>query len=79
MFCRRATSRILFVVAPVCTITPFRSVVVCEQSVPSFTEYAVLGNDVLIADEAVALVYHDLLLGLGVKISKQKSPISRSS
>lgn len=44
---------------------------------PLFTNYAVLGDDVIIADEAVAKVYKDTLSELGVSISPQKSLISR--
>nr|P92567.1 RecName: Full=Uncharacterized mitochondrial protein AtMg01410; AltName: Full=ORF204 [Arabidopsis thaliana]CAA69788.1 unnamed protein product [Arabidopsis thaliana] len=40
-----------------------------------FTSYAVLGDDVVIADQEVAKVYESALGGLGVKISYQKSLI----
>ena len=42
-----------------------------------FTKYAVLGDDVLIADKNVALVYASVLDNLGVSISKSKSLISK--
>ena len=49
-----------------------------EQVYPGvkFTRYAVLGDDVVIADEAVAKVYASLLKDLGVMKSYQKSRIS---
>jgi hypothetical protein len=40
-----------------------------------FTKYAVLGDDVVIADEEVARVYEESLYDLGVTISYQKSLI----
>lgn len=40
-----------------------------------FTSYAVLGDDVVIADQEVAKVYESALGGLGVTISSQKSLI----
>lgn len=43
-----------------------------------FTSYAVLGDDVVIADQEVAKVYESALGGLGVTISYQKSWISHS-
>ena len=43
-----------------------------------FTSYAVLGDDVVIADQEVAKVYESALGGLGVKISYQKSLIPHS-
>jgi hypothetical protein len=42
-----------------------------------FTEYLVLGDDVVIGDEAVALKYLDIMQALGVKISPTKSYESR--
>lgn len=41
-----------------------------------FKDYAVLGDDVLIADAAVGPVYADLIKKLGVKISLPKSIVS---
>ncbi|GJY72988.1 RNA-dependent RNA polymerase, mitoviral [Tanacetum coccineum] len=46
--------------------------------VPVFTNYAVLGDDVVIADENVATRYKESLDLLQVVISKEKSLISRS-
>lgn len=43
-----------------------------------FTSYAVLGSDVVIADQEVAKVYESALGRLGVTISYQKSLISHS-
>lgn len=43
-----------------------------------FTRYAILGDDIVIADEKVASKYEDCLGRLGVSISYQKSLISRS-
>lgn len=43
-----------------------------------FTQYAVLGDDVVIADEKVAKVYESVLDRLGVTISYQKSLISHT-
>lgn len=40
-----------------------------------FTSYAVLGDDVVIADQEVAKVYESALGGLGITISYQKSLI----
>lgn len=42
----------------------------------TFTRYAVLGDDVVIADKSVAFSYQHLLTLLGVSISKDKSIIS---
>ena len=49
-----------------------------EQVLPGtkFSDYAVLGDDVVIAHEAVAKVYEQALGNLGVTISYQKSLIS---
>lgn len=49
-----------------------------EQIYPGrvFRDYAVLGDDVVIADERVAQVYADALSKLGVTISHAKSLIS---
>lgn len=44
-----------------------------------FTSYAVLGDDVVIADQEVAKVYESALGRLGVTISYQKSLISHSA
>jgi hypothetical protein len=51
-----------------------------EQFYPGerFIKYAVLGDDVVIADERVAQEYAQALGGLGVMISYQKSLISHS-
>lgn len=43
-----------------------------------FMDYAVLGDDVLIADKAVALLYSQMVVDLGVSISLSKSLISSS-
>lgn len=43
-----------------------------------FMQYALLGDDVVIADEVVALKYRDIMEGLKVKISDVKSLISSS-
>lgn len=53
----------------------------CEEQVyPDryFDRYAVLGDDVLIADQKVAQEYEKALQNLGVQISHQKSLISES-
>lgn len=50
---------------------------VCRTGV-IFTQYAVLGDDVVIADERVAGLYETGLKRLGVMISYQKSLISRT-
>ena len=42
-----------------------------------FTRYALLGDDIVIADKAVALTYQELLKVLGASISLSKSLISR--
>lgn len=51
-----------------------------EQVYPGrvFDRYAVLGDDVVIADQQVAEKYAECLKGLGVTISHQKSLISHS-
>lgn len=51
-----------------------------EQAPPgtSFRDYAILGDDVVIADEAVARVYEKELSNLGLSISYSKSLISHS-
>jgi hypothetical protein len=41
-----------------------------------FTAYAILGDDIVIADEEVALEYHKLMTALGVSINLSKSLIS---
>lgn len=46
--------------------------------VPIFSNYAVLGDDVVIADENVAIRYKELLGDLGVSISFAKSLVSHS-
>nr|GEZ63564.1 RNA-dependent RNA polymerase, mitoviral [Tanacetum cinerariifolium] len=46
--------------------------------VPVFTNYAVLEDDVVIADENVAIRYKESLDLLQVVISKEKSLISKS-
>lgn len=43
-----------------------------------FSDYALLGDDIVIGDEAVALRYKELIGQLGVKISLPKSLISNS-
>jgi len=46
----------------------------------NFTDYALLGDDIVIADENVATVYHDLMTRiLGVEINLSKSLISTDS
>ena len=42
-----------------------------------FDRYAVLGDDIVIADARVAKVYSEVIDRFGVKISKVKSLISR--
>lgn len=42
----------------------------------TFQDYCVLGDDIVIADEGVALKYKELILSLGIKISDHKSIIS---
>lgn len=51
-----------------------------EQVYPGvrFTKYALLGDDIVIADLSVALVYKQTMLRLGVSISETKSLISHS-
>ncbi|QCF24448.1 RNA-dependent RNA polymerase [Entomophthora muscae mitovirus 4] len=44
-----------------------------------FTNYAVLGDDVVIADESVANSYKDLIRDLGVDISDTKSHVSKDT
>jgi hypothetical protein len=44
-----------------------------------FTAYAVLGDDVVIANRDVAMRYRDLLKGLGVRISISKTLVGRGS
>lgn len=51
----------------------------CAQQVypgVKFTQYAVLGDDIVITDPAVAQIYELQLKSLGVTISYQKSLIS---
>nr|UJQ92499.1 MAG: putative RNA-dependent RNA polymerase [Mitoviridae sp.] len=43
-----------------------------------FPFYAVLGDDIVIADTAVAAAYHSLMVNLGVEINLSKSVISTS-
>ena len=45
----------------------------------NFDRYAVLGNDVVIADSQVALAYLDIVEELEVILSKQKSIISEKT
>nr|GEY82470.1 hypothetical protein [Tanacetum cinerariifolium] len=59
-------------------VPPPNYLVVCRTCVPVFTNYAVLGDDVVIADENVATRYKESLDLLQVVISKEKSLISRS-
>lgn len=49
-----------------------------QKSKSSFEKYAVLGNDVVIADEEVTKVYEPALGSLGLSISYQKSLISHT-
>lgn len=51
-----------------------------EQCYPGlrFTKYAILGDDVVIADSRVAKLYTDLLSLIGVSISRAKSLVSPS-
>ena len=47
-------------------------------SKPDFTHYAILGDDVVIADSAVAESYHNLMTKvLGVEINLSKSLVSK--
>jgi len=47
---------------------------------PSFTNYALLGDDIVIADKAVAMSYHEIMTKiLGVEINLSKSLISDNS
>lgn len=47
---------------------------------PNFTHYALLGDDIVIADEQVALIYHEIMTSiLGVDINLSKSLKSRNS
>jgi len=46
----------------------------------NFSDYALLGDDIVIADEQVASIYHDLMTRiLGVEINLSKSLISSDS
>lgn len=47
-----------------------------SQSSQGFDEYAVLGDEVLICDQSVALKYREILYSLGVSISESKSLVS---
>lgn len=61
------------------TITLCSDVVLCREGSPlvcAFSKYAILGDDVVIADEAVAREFERSLCELGVQISTQKSLIS---
>jgi hypothetical protein len=47
---------------------------------PSFTSYALLGDDIVIADKAVAASYHMIMTQiLGVEINLSKSLVSSNS
>jgi hypothetical protein len=47
---------------------------------PDFTHYALLGDDIVIADEQVANVYHEIMTSiLGVDINLSKSLKSKTS
>jgi len=46
----------------------------------NFSDYALLGDDIVIADEQVASIYHDLMTRiLGVEINLSKSLVSSDS
>lgn len=48
--------------------------------ITNFTNYAILGDDIVIADKTVALSYHKLMTEvLGVEINKSKSLVSKHS
>lgn len=48
--------------------------------IPSFSAYALLGDDIVIADEAVAKSYHMIMTEiLGVEINLSKSLVSSDS
>nr|GEU58150.1 hypothetical protein [Tanacetum cinerariifolium] len=64
--------------ASFCVVPPPNYLVVCRTCVPVFTNYTVLGDDVVIVDENVATRYKESLDLLRVVISKEKSLISRS-
>nr|GEX49585.1 hypothetical protein [Tanacetum cinerariifolium] len=64
--------------ASFCVVPPPNYLVVCRTYVPVFTNYVVLGDDVVITDENVATRYKESLDLLQVVISKEKSLISRS-
>ena len=66
---------------PLFTLSHHLVVWYCAERVrPSlhFTDYAVLGDDVIIANKDVATMYRRVLKELGVTISEQKSLISDS-
>lgn len=47
---------------------------------PGFTNYALLGDDIVIANEAVANAYHEIMTQvLGVEINLSKSLVSTNS
>lgn len=53
----------------------------CTHGVPlqkTFTDYALLGDDIVIGDSKVAEVYEGFIKGMHVKISKAKSLISHT-
>nr|GEY86941.1 RNA-dependent RNA polymerase, mitoviral [Tanacetum cinerariifolium] len=64
--------------ASFCVVPPPNYLVVCRTCVPVFTNYTVLEDDVVIADENVATRYKESIDLLRVVISKEKSLISRS-
>lgn len=51
---------------------------VCPNRSRPFTDYALLGDDIVIADEAVAAEYSSILSSLDVSISIPKSIISKN-
>ncbi|KAL0283772.1 UNVERIFIED_CONTAM: putative mitochondrial protein [Sesamum radiatum] len=77
LLCCRTAIRLLFFLATVHVHSPFNGVVECATGV-RFKKYAVLGDDVVIADAKVASVYKSVLQRLGVAVSLPKSLISNS-
>lgn len=77
----RATTWLLLLLGPICLIPSLYSVVSGRTMGLKrwcFKEYAVLGDDVVIAHPQVAAKYEELLGKLGVSISKDKSLISET-
>jgi hypothetical protein len=66
--------------ASVRAISPYFGVVVCGTGVSWYdlTRYAILSDDVVIADQEVAKVYESALATMGVTISYKKSLMSLS-